>query len=59
MTIEIKIKLHPRVFYLDGNNFYGWVINAVYGSNLESDNLDKKLHTNNEQVYTLPQTKTK
>ena len=33
----IKTKSHPRVTDLDVNNFYGWaMINAVYGSNLES-----------------------
>ena len=51
MTIETKIKSHPKVIYLDTNNFY-WAINAVYCSNLKSDNLAKRLHTNkNERQY--------
>ena len=32
----IGTKSHPRVTYLDTNNFYFWAIDAVYGSNLES-----------------------
>ena len=47
----IKTKSHPRVTYLHANNFYGMAINAVYGSNLESVNLAKRLHTNNQQKY--------
>ena len=31
----INTKSNPRVTYLDTNNFYGWVVNAVYGSNLK------------------------
>ena len=46
----IETKSHPRVAYLDMNNFYGWAINAVYGSNLESVNLSKRLCTNNQQM---------
>ena len=49
MTIATKIKSHPKVTYLDTNNFY-WTINAVYGSNLKSDSLAKRLHTNNQQM---------
>ena len=49
MTTEKKIKSHPRVTYLDTNNFYGLALNSVYGSNLESVNLAKRLHTNNQQ----------
>ena len=45
----IKTKSHPRVTYLDTNNFYGLAINAVYGSNLKSVNLVKRLPTNNQQ----------
>ena len=40
-----KTKSHLRVTYLDTNNFYGWTINAVCGSNLKSvksNNSDKK-----------------
>ena len=38
----IKTKSHPRVTDLDANNFYGWaMINAVYGSNLESVKRDR------------------
>ena len=48
MKIETKTKSHPRVTYLDTNKFY-WAINAVYGSNLESVNLSKRLRTNNQQ----------
>ena len=48
MKIETKTKSHPRVTYLDTNKFY-WAINAVYGSNLESVNLSKRLCTNNQQ----------
>ena len=32
----IGTKSHPRITYLDTNNFYFWAIDAVYGSNLES-----------------------
>ena len=49
MSIETKIKSHPGVTYLDTNNFYGLAVNSVYGSNLESVNLTKRLHTNNQQ----------
>ena len=49
MTMATKIKSHPKVTYLDTNNFY-WTINAVYGSNLKSDSLAKRLHTNNQQM---------
>ena len=49
MTIATKIKSHPKVTYLDTNNFY-WTINTVYGSNLKSDSLAKRLHTNNQQM---------
>ena len=45
----IKTKSHPRVTYLDTNNFYGLAINVVYCSNLESVSLVKRLHTNNQQ----------
>ena len=31
-----KTKSHLRVTYLDTNNFYGWTINVVCGSNLKS-----------------------
>ena len=48
MKIETKTKSHPRVTYLDTNKFY-WAINAIYGSNLESVNLSKRLRTNNQQ----------
>ena len=44
-----KNKFHPRETYLDTNNFY-WVIDAVYGSNLEGVNLVKRLHTNNQHI---------
>ena len=44
----IKSKSHSRVTYLDTNNFY-WAIDSVYGSNLESGNLAKRFHTNNQQ----------
>ena len=47
MAIETKIKSHARVTYLETNNFYR-EINAVYGSNLESVNLAKRFHTNNQ-----------
>ena len=47
----IRTKSNPRVTYLDTNNFYGWLINAVYGSNLESVNLSKRLWTNNQQMF--------
>ena len=53
MTIETKTKSYPKVTYLDTNNFYGWAINAVYGSNLESVNLAKRFHTNNQQKCTV------
>ena len=44
----IKTKSHRRVTYLvDTNNFYGWAINAVHGSKLESDNLVKRPCANN------------
>ena len=33
--MEIGTKPHPRVTYLDKNNFYVWAITAVYGSNIE------------------------
>ena len=49
MTIATKIKSHPKVTHLDTNNFY-WTINAAYGSNLKSDSLAKRLHTNNQQM---------
>ena len=42
MTIKTKAKSHPRVTYLDTINFYG--------SNLESVNLAKRLHKNNQQM---------
>ena len=45
----IKTKSHPRITYLDTNNFYGLAINVVYCSNLESVSLVKRLHTNNQQ----------
>ena len=48
MAIETKIKSHARVTYLETNNFYR-EINAVYGSNLESVNLAKRFHKNNQQ----------
>ena len=39
----IKTKSHPRVTYLDKNNFYGWeMINVVYVSNLESVKSNKR-----------------
>ena len=47
MTIKAKTKSHPVVTYLHRNNFYG-AINAVYGSNLESVNLAKRLDANNQ-----------
>ena len=47
-TIKTKTKTHARVTYPDANNFY-WAINAVYGSNLESVNLARKFHANNQQ----------
>ena len=49
MTIETKIISHPKVIYLDTYNFY-WAINVVYSSNLKSDNLAQRLHTNNQQM---------
>ena len=48
MTNETKVKSHPKVTYIDTNNFY-WVINAVYGSSLESGNLAKRFCANNQQ----------
>ena len=50
MTIETKIKSHPKVIYLDTNNFY-WEINVAHSSNLKSDNLAKRLHSNNQQMW--------
>ena len=50
MTIETKIKSHPKVIYLDTNNFY-WAINVAHSSNLKSDNLAKRLHSNNQQMW--------
>ena len=41
MTNKKKTKSHPKVTYLDMNNFYGWAINAVYGFYLESASLYK------------------
>ena len=41
-----KTKSHLRVTYLDTNNFYGWTINVVCGSNLKSvksNKSDKKI----------------
>ena len=53
MTIETKTKSHPRVTYLDTNNFYGWaVINVVYGSNLESVKSNKRLYSKNIKLAT-------
>ena len=53
MTIEIKTKSHPKVTYLDTNNFYGWaVINVVYGSNLESVKSNKRLYSKNIKLAT-------
>ena len=46
MTTMSKTKSHPRLTYLHTNNIYVLEINAVYGSNLESVNLAKKLCTN-------------
>ena len=45
MPIETKIKSHPKVTYLDTNNFYGLAINAVYGSNLESVKSNDRFYT--------------
>ena len=47
MKIKAKTKSHPVVTYLHRNNFYG-AINAVYGSNVESVNLAKRLNANNQ-----------
>ena len=59
----IKTKSHTNVTYVDTNNFYGLVINAVYESNLESVKSNEKvlLKKNIKQtnVYRLPQTKVK
>ena len=48
----IETKSHPKVAYLDMNNFHDWAIDAVYASNLESDSLDKNFHTNDQQKCT-------
>ena len=58
MTTMSKTKSHPRLTYLHTNNIYVLEINAVYGSNLESVNLAKKLCTN-IQVNRLSQNKVK
>ena len=43
IKMVIKTKSHPRVTYLDKNNFYGWeMINVVYVSNLESVKSNKR-----------------
>ena len=47
MTIKAKTKSHPGVTYLHRNNIYG-AINAVYGSNVESVKLAKRLDANNQ-----------
>ena len=39
----IKTKSHANVTYVDTNNFYGLVINAVYESNLESVKSNEKV----------------
>ena len=45
MTIKTKTKSYPRVTYLDTNNFYGWaIINALYGSNLESVKSNRRFY---------------
>ena len=44
----IKSKSHSRVTYLNTNNFH-CAIDSVYGSNLESGNLAKRFHKNNQQ----------
>ena len=48
----IKTKSHLRATYLDMNNFYGWAINAIYGSNLESGKSNKRLYWTNTKVTT-------
>ena len=50
MIIETKTKFHPRITYFDMNNFYDQAVKAVYGSNLKSVNLSKRLCTNNQQM---------
>ena len=50
----IKTKSHPRVTDLDANNFYGWaMINAVYGSNLESVKSNKRFYSKKYQIDNL------
>ena len=39
----IKTKSHTNVTYVDTNNFYGLVINALYESNLESVKSNEKV----------------
>ena len=53
MPIETKIKSHPKVTYLDTNNFYGLAINAVYGSNLESVKSNDRFCTKKYQSDSL------
>ena len=50
----IKTKSHPRVTDLDANNFYGWaMINAVYGSNLESVKSNKRFYSKKYHIDNL------
>ena len=50
----IKTKSHPRVTDLDVNNFYGWaMINAVYGTNLESVKSNKRFYSKKYQSDNL------
>ena len=50
----IETKSHPRVTDLDANNFYGWaMINAVYGSNLESVKSNKRFYSKKYQSDNL------
>ena len=54
-----KTKSHLRVTYLDTNNFYGWTINVVCGSNLKrvkSNKSDKKNITKKIIKVTTSQT---
>ena len=53
MPTETKIKSHPKVTYLDTNNFYGLAINAVYGSNLESVKSNDRFYTKKYQSDSL------
>ena len=49
----IKTKSHTNVTYLDTNNFYGLVINAVYESNLESVKSNERFYSkkiSNKQI---------